>query len=155
LAGWQGFKLHALTRRFAMWFSSDGISSCSQTDGKRQRHAAITSLNSTAGDYSLRLQFKIRFKTKLGLKSKGQIPLHYLARDLARELVRELVCDLLWLNSIKLSRSQTWFPTWGRQVRAISTCRDRSNLVADRFGLYSITLSCLLVSELDSVMEFG
>ena len=138
-----------------MWFSSDGISSCSQIDGKRQRHAAITSLNSTVGDYSLRLQFKLRFKTKLGLKSKCQILLHYLARDLARELV----CDLLWLNCIKLSRSQTWsqtwFPTWCRQVRAISTCRDRSNLVADRFWLYSITLSFLLASEPDSVMEFG
>jgi len=29
---------------------------------------------------------------------------------------------------------QTWFPTCCRQVRAISTCRDSSNLVADRFA---------------------
>jgi len=29
----------------------------------------------------------------------------------ANELVHELICDLLWLNSITLSRSQTWFPT--------------------------------------------
>jgi len=113
-----------------------------------------------------------------------QIPLHYLSRDLAGELVRQLVCDLLWLNSITLSRSQTWsqtwFPTYRRQVQAISTCRDcsncrhSSNLFADRFGPYSITLCCLLAnsragqcneissraslrpaSELDSVMEFG
>jgi len=46
------------------------------------------------------------------------------AHDLDRELVRELVCDLLWLNSIMISRSQTWsqtwFPTCRRQVRAIS-----------------------------------
>ena len=41
------------------------------------------------------------------------------------------------LNSIKLSRSQSWSQTWfltcHRQVRAISTCRNSSNLVADRF----------------------
>jgi len=78
---------------------------------------------------------------------REQIPLHYLARDLARELVGELVCDLLWLNFIMLSRSktwsQTWFPTCRRQVRAISTSRDSSNLVADRFRPYSITLSSL------------
>jgi len=29
---------------------------------------------------------------------------------------------------------QTWFPTCRRQVRAISTCRDSWNLVADRFA---------------------
>jgi len=29
--------------------------------------------------------------------------------------------------------SQTWFPTCRRQVRAISTCRDSSNLVTDWF----------------------
>jgi len=69
------------------------------------------------------------------------------ALDLARELVRELVCDLLWLNSITLSRSQTWFPTCHRQVRAISTRRDSSNLVADRFKPYSITLSCSLAGR--------
>ena len=49
------------------------------------------------------------------------------------------------LNSISLSRSQTWLQTWFpmccRQVRAISTCRDSSNLV-DRFRPYSITLCC-------------
>jgi len=111
-------------------------------------------------------------------------PLHYLARDLTRKLARELVCDLLWLNFITLSRSQTWsqtwFPTCRRQVRAISTCRDCSNLVADRLRPYSITLSCSLSGlrsarqvcdqlaiwshsqtcsragrKLDSVMEFG
>jgi len=75
-----------------------------------------------------------------------QIPLHYPARDLARELVRELVCDLLWLNSITLSRSQTWsqtsFSTCRRQFRAILTRRDSSNLIADQFRPYSITLSC-------------
>jgi len=100
--------------------------------------------------------------------------LHYLTRDLARELVRELDCDLLWLNSIKLSMSQTWsqtwFPTCHRQVRAISTCRDSSNLVAGRFHYAillasrsqtssrpnSITLSSLRpASKLDSVMEFS
>ena len=67
------------------------------------------------------------------------------------------------LNSITLSRSQTWFPTCRRQVRAISTCRDSSNLVADQFRPYSITLSCSLAClrparasrELDSVIEFG
>jgi len=79
------------------------------------------------------------------------------------------------------SRSQTWFPTCHRQVRVISTCRDSSILVADRFRPYSTTLSCSLAgrkpvrdqiplrcpacdqlasrsrpaSELDSVMEFG
>ena len=44
-----------------------------------------------------------------------------------------------------LSRSQTWLQTWFpiccRQVRAIWTCRDSSNLV-DRFRPYSITLCC-------------
>ena len=106
---------------------------------------------------------------------------HYtIARDLARELVRELVCDLLGLKSIMLSRSQTWSQTWfstcHRQVRAISTCQDSSNLVADRFKPYSIMLSCSATSSraevrsytavragacsragprLDSVMEFG
>ena len=111
-----------------------------------------------------------------------KIPLHYLARDLARKLARELVCYLLWLNSITLSRSQTWsqtwFPTCRRQVRAILTSRDSSNLVADRLRPYSITLSCSLAGlrparqvcdqlvswsqtcsrasrKLDSVMEFG
>jgi len=63
------------------------------------------------------------------------------------QLVRELVCDLLWLNSIMLSRSQIWFPTCRRQVRAISTCRDSSNLVADRFRPYSITLFCSLAGR--------
>ena len=78
-------------------------------------------------------------------------------------------------SSITLSRSQTWFLTCRRQVRAISTCRHSSNLVADRFRPYSITLSCSLAclrparelvatssragrrpaGELDSVMEFG
>ena len=52
------------------------------------------------------------------------------------------------VNSITLSRSQTWsqtwFPTCRRQVRAILTCRDSSNLVADRFRPYSITLFCSL-----------
>jgi len=51
-------------------------------------------------------------------------------------------------NSITLSRSQTWSQTWyptcRRQVRAISTCRDSSNLVADRCRPYSIALSCSL-----------
>ena len=75
------------------------------------------------------------------------IPLHYIARDLARELVRELVCDLLWLNSITLCGSQTWFPTCRRQVRPISTCRDSSNLVVYRFRPYSITLSCSATSS--------
>ena len=80
-----------------------------------------------------------------------QILLRSLGRDLARELVRELVCDLLSLNSIMLSRlqtwSQTWFPTCHRQVRAIWTCRDSSNLVADRFRPYSTTLSCSLAGR--------
>jgi len=41
---------------------------------------------------------------------------------------RQLVADqlVIW--------SQSWFPTCCRQVRAISTCRDNSNLVADQFG---------------------
>jgi len=34
-----------------------------------------------------------------------------------------------------------------RQVRAISTCRDSSNLVADRFRPYSTTLSCSLAGR--------
>jgi len=29
---------------------------------------------------------------------------------------RLLVCDLLWLNSIMLSRLQTWLQTWFRPV---------------------------------------
>jgi len=37
--------------------------------------------------------------------------------SIARELARQLVCDLVWLNSIALSRSQTWSQTW------FSTCR--------------------------------
>jgi len=75
------------------------------------------------------------------LFTKGQVPLRYLARALASELV----CDLLRLNSITLSSwSQTWFPTSRRQVRAISTYRDTSNLVADWFRSYSVTLSCSL-----------
>ena len=40
---------------------------------------------------------------------------------------RQLVTDQL------VSWSQSWFPTCCRQVRAISTCRDNSNLVADQF----------------------
>jgi len=48
-------------------------------------------------------------------------------------------------------------------VRAISTYRDSSNMVADRFRPYSITLSCSIASrsatragrKLDRVMEFG
>jgi len=40
--------------------------------------------------------------------------------------------------------SQAWFSTCRKQVRAISTCRDSSNLVADRFMPYSITLVCSL-----------
>jgi len=61
------------------------------------------------------------------------------------------VGDLLWLNSIMLSSSQTWSQTWfltcHRQVRAISTCRDSLNLVADRFRPYSTTLSCSLAGH--------
>ena len=63
-------------------------------------------------------------------------------------------------------QSQTWFPTCYRQVRAISTCRDSSNLVANRFaaGLRPARepdrepdreLVRELVRELDNVMEFG
>jgi len=37
-------------------------------------------------------------------------------------------------NSITLSRSQTWFQTCRKQVRAILTCGDSSNLVADRLA---------------------
>ena len=62
------------------------------------------------------------------VSTKGQIALCYPASEPARELVRELVCDLL------ASWRQTWFPTCRRQVRAISTCRDSSNLVPDRFA---------------------
>jgi len=35
---------------------------------------------------------------------------------------------------LRASGSQTWFPTCRRQVRAISTCRDSSNLVTDWFA---------------------
>ena len=69
---------------------------------------------------------------------------------MARELVRELVFDLLWLNSITLSRSytwsQTWFSTCRRQVRAILLCDQRASWLqtCSRAG-----------RKLDSVMEFG
>ena len=72
--------------------------------------------------------------------AKGQIPLRYAASEPARELVRELVCDLLssWTamefclsRAILLaSRSQTTCEPVCDQVRAISTCRDSSNLSA-------------------------
>ena len=86
-------------------------------------------------------------------------------RDLPRDLVRQLVCDLLWLNSITLSMSQTWsqtwFPTCCRQVQtifhyAILLCYQlvswsqvgQRNVIWSRTGL-------LPASKLDSVMEFG
>jgi len=123
---------------------------------------------------------KAKFSTTLSSSLAGRKP----SNEPAREVVRELVCDLLWLNSIMLSRSQTWFPTCRRQVQVISTCRDSWNLVADRFRPYSIALSCSLAgrrpvrdqvplrcpacdqlaswsqglrpaSELSNVMEFG
>jgi len=72
-------------------------------------------------------------------------PLHYLARDLAGS--RAGLRPALAINSIMLSRSQTWFPTCHGQVPAISTCRDSSNVVADRFRPYSTTLSCSLVGH--------
>ena len=56
------------------------------------------------------------------------------------------------------SWSQTWFPTCRRQVRAIWTCRDSSNLVADGFSAGrrpARKTACEPDHELDSVMEFG
>ena len=50
-----------------------------------------------------------------------------LANQLASCMVRELVCDLL------ATWSQTNCEPDCDQVRAISACRDSSNLVADRF----------------------
>jgi len=62
----------------------------------------------------------------------------------------EQVCDCDQLASW----SQTWFPTCCRQVRAVSTCRDSSNLVADRFAA-GVRPARELVRELDSIIEFG
>ena len=74
-----------------------------------------------------------------------------------------ILCDvqhpLLRPDSIALSMSQTWSQTWcptcRRQLRAILTCQDSSNLVADHISSnlvadwfrppYPITLSCSLV----------
>ena len=137
-----------------------------------------------------------------------------LARELVRELVYDLLWlnsimlsrSQTWSQTCSQTWSQTWFPTCHRQVRAILTrpdstlryrryinhlltylltCRDSSNLVADRFRPYSTTLTCSLAGhrpvrdqiplrcpacakltscsqtcsragrKLDSVMEFG
>jgi len=51
-------------------------------------------------------------------------------------------------TSSRAAWSQTWFPTSRRQVRAISTCRDSSNLAADRFAAGLQPASDLLVSRI-------
>ena len=55
-------------------------------------------------------------------------------------------------NSITLCRSQTWSQTWfpicRRQVRAISTCRDSSNLSATTFATRFVTRAGLRLSTL-------
>jgi len=94
------------------------------------------------------------YSITLSCSLAGRRPAGEPAGESANELDSEMEFDkfhyVFWLvswsttcfrlNSITLIMSQTWFPTCRRQVRAISTCRDSSNLVADWFMLYSITL---------------
>jgi len=98
------------------------------------------SLQSTSSASSLQLS-RLSPAVQPSLPVISQIPLRYPASEPACALVRDLVCDLL------ASWSQTWFPTCHRRVRAISTCRDSSNLVADRFAAGEL-VAVLLASRI-------
>ena len=110
--------------------------------------ASTSAISSRAGRRSASEQDSVMEYGLYRSATRFELPQHVeTARTCLRQVgnqVCDQVCDLLRLNIITLSRSQTWFPTCRRQVRAVSTCQDRSNLVADRFMSYSITLSSSL-----------
>jgi len=70
-------------------------------------------------------------QTTLYLASKGQNSITLSGSKLVADMQRAEIWPIIYLASSELARAIRWSTTSFEQVRAISTCRDSSNLLED------------------------